>query len=504
MHPPDDADWRWQTLQIIHPLFLRAKSLPTKDDVNRGALGACSKVDAKDLIEQIHALQHDLRSNVSRKAKLDIGGLNRGSADFAALKSALEANLVEFEKLVNPEILQKEVQHTYEPSSVTCSPRLLQLRKLFQQRETPSAGEDDSNEVLGVPDVNITDIRTESILVERYRGTRSFQLDSVIQFPRDRKKLEASGRFIFNFATAIEKCFGLSEHGDAEDYTFEELDHIRYAHEFASLYTSLFTQMITKTRCGKPHSVRVYLSGFKKAQLRMDIVDALLVAPVFQLTGSAWIEQHVGPDSIFAPAPNSSQFEQWCPRIHRTLEPPKHTWSQREKVAALGILIIELEIDRKAEWTKDDKDYMEAAKYKGPVFLITGLKIAWGATISNEHGRVIEHSAEANVIVPAGPLDLRVGASSRLASESGITIQVQKLHYKRKYLGRDRLLMVERVTRHALLVDDNEVQVDDEDWKAVEYTLEDLNDDELAGMTPHTVPDAEGHDETWLLPLDAA
>jgi hypothetical protein len=110
MHPPDDADWRWQTLQIIHPLFLRAKSLPTKDDVNRGALGACSKVDAKDLIEQIHALQHDLRSNVSRKAKLDIGGLNRGSADFAALKSALEANLVEFEKLVNPEILQKEVQ----------------------------------------------------------------------------------------------------------------------------------------------------------------------------------------------------------------------------------------------------------------------------------------------------------------------------------------------------------------------------------------------------------
>jgi hypothetical protein len=64
--------------------------------------------------------------------------------------------------------------------------------------------------------------------------------------------------------------------------------------------------------------------------------------------------------------------------------------------------------------------------------------------------------------------------------------------------------MVERVTRHALLVDDNEVQVDDEDWKAVEYTLEDLNDDELAGMTPHTVPDAEGHDETWLLPLDAA
>jgi hypothetical protein len=156
------------------------------------------------------------------------------------------------------------------------------------------------------------------------------------------------------------------------------------------------------------------------------LVDALLVAPVFQLTGSAWIEQHVGPDSIFAPAPNSSQFEQWCPRIHRTLEPPKHTWSQREKVAALGILIIELEIDRKAEWTKDDKDYMEAAKYKGPVFLITGLKIAWGATISNEHGRVIEHSAEANVIVPAGPLDLRVGASSRLASESGITSAFRK------------------------------------------------------------------------------
>lgn len=110
MHPPDDADLRWQTLQIIHTLFLRAKTLPTKDDVNRGAFGTCSELDAKDLIGQIHALQHDLRSNVSRQVKNDIGSLNRGSADFAALESALEANLVEFEELVNPEILQKEVQ----------------------------------------------------------------------------------------------------------------------------------------------------------------------------------------------------------------------------------------------------------------------------------------------------------------------------------------------------------------------------------------------------------
>lgn len=165
---------------------------------------------------------------------------------------------------------------------------------------------------------------------------------------------------------------------------------------------------------------------------------------------------------------------------------------------------------------RDVKDYMEAAKYKKPVFLITGLKIAWGATISNAHGHVIGHSAEVNVTVPAGPLDLRVGASSQLASGSGVTsafqkpadfvfgIQVQKLHYKQKYLGRERVLMVERVTRHAVLVDDNEVQVDDEEWKAVEYTLEDLDDDELAGLTSHTVIDAEGHEETWFLPLDTA
>lgn len=49
-------------------------------------------------------------SNVNRQVKLNIGSLNRGFAEFVVLESALEANLVEFEELVDPKISQEHVQ----------------------------------------------------------------------------------------------------------------------------------------------------------------------------------------------------------------------------------------------------------------------------------------------------------------------------------------------------------------------------------------------------------
>jgi hypothetical protein len=49
------------------------------------------------------------------------------------------------------------------------------------------------------------------------------------------------------------------------------------------------------------------------------------------------------------------------------------------------------------------------------------------------------------------------------------------------------------------LVDDDDAQVDVEDDEEAEYVIEGLDDDELVGLTPETVTDAGGRDETWLL-----
>jgi hypothetical protein len=40
--------------------------------------------------------------------------------------------------------------------------------------------------------------------------------------------------------------------------------------------------------------------------------------------------------------------------------------------------------------------------------------------------------------------------------------------------------------------------------EGVDYKVEGLNDDEMAGLTPRTITDDLGHDETWFLPFDAA
>jgi hypothetical protein len=68
----------------------------------------------------------------------------------------------------------------------------------------------------------------------------------------------------------------------------------------------------------------------------------------------------------------------------------------------------------------DIKDYLEMANYRQPVYLITGLKIAWGATISTERGRDLEGKAGADVRVPGGLVDAQVGGHAAVSSAPGI------------------------------------------------------------------------------------
>lgn len=109
---------------------------------------------------------------------------------------------------------------------------------------------------------------------------------------------------------------------------------------------------------GGEHSLDYHLTHDTRLTLKQrKLVGALLAASLFKLSDSPWIEQHLGPECIFVPSPKNKLLEQWCPRIHCTLVPRQDTRLLSDKIAALGILILELETNRRADWVDDDEDW---------------------------------------------------------------------------------------------------------------------------------------------------
>ena len=89
----------------------------------------------------------------------------------------------------------------------------------------------------------------------------------------------------------------------------------------------------------------------------------LLAASIFQLSNTPWIEQHLGAEYILVPSPpDNKRLRQWCPRFLCTLVSNKNPRLQSENIVALGILILELETQRKANWADDDKEWPSMEK----------------------------------------------------------------------------------------------------------------------------------------------
>lgn len=161
----------------------------------------------------------------------------------------------------------------------------------------------------------------------------------------------------------------------------------------------------------------------------------------------------------------------------------------------------------------DVKDYNEMANYKEPVYLITGLKIAWGATISTERGQDFAGKAEGSVQAPGGPVVVQAKAQAGVSGKSEMIssfgkpadfvlgIQVLKLYHKRALFADERALTVKRVTKDAVLVDDDEPGVEGGDDE-VDFIIADLDDDEVGGRVSWTGHDSKGGNETWFLPSD--
>ena len=116
------------------------------------------------------------------------------------------------------------------------------------------------------------------------------------------------------------------------------------------------------------------------------LAGVLLAASIVQLIDSPWIEQHLGSESIFVPPPNNKRLQQWCPRVLCTLVQKKDTRLQSDNIAALGVLILELEAGRKANWAASDEHWM-SGKRLNHLRLARILK-SWEDLVSDEYRNV--------------------------------------------------------------------------------------------------------------------
>ncbi|KAI6088744.1 hypothetical protein F4821DRAFT_81581 [Hypoxylon rubiginosum] len=163
----------------------------------------------------------------------------------------------------------------------------------------------------------------------------------------------------------------------------------------------------------------------------------------------------------------------------------------------------------------DVEDYLDMGEHKEPVYLITGLKIAWGATISTERSRRYNGEAEVGLTVPGGLIDVNVeakaaaGGHSTMSSSFGkptdfvLGIQVQKIYHKKKIFSAERVLTTTRVVKGAVLVDDDEAEAEVEDDDTEDnFIIAALDDAEMWGLVPWCEKDSQGQDEKWIVPID--
>jgi hypothetical protein len=162
----------------------------------------------------------------------------------------------------------------------------------------------------------------------------------------------------------------------------------------------------------------------------------------------------------------------------------------------------------------DVKDYLEGSNYTLPVYLITGLKIAWGTTIEMTRGREIGANASIDATVPGGVVDVNVQANVAIDRKSALStkhtepadfvlgIQMMKLYHRNKFLSRKGTILKSTLeTQRAILVDDDDVE-DSED-EADKFSIIDLDDGDMQGTKHEIGTGVDGKDVVWIIPSDS-
>ncbi|KAL2155998.1 hypothetical protein VTH82DRAFT_742 [Thermothelomyces myriococcoides] len=163
----------------------------------------------------------------------------------------------------------------------------------------------------------------------------------------------------------------------------------------------------------------------------------------------------------------------------------------------------------------DVQEYLDMANHRVPIYLITGLKIARGATVSTERGRENALTAGADVhMLSVGPNNGEAGIHTAVSTASEtvssfekpadfvLGIQVLKLFYKRVSLFSQPSLVTKRVNKNAVLLGDDDSFSEEEMEKE-----ENLDDEETFIIAEIDGSDAKGvaavntgeEDEVWLI-----
>jgi len=152
-------------------------------------------------------------------------------------------------------------------------------------------------------------------------------------------------------------------------------------------------------------------------------------------------------------------------------------------------------------------EYLQDTEYQEPVYLITGIKLAIGATVAIDRGAEAEGGAGVGAKAQAGPLDVDIEAKVKIAGKSDVStshskpahfvigIQVRKLfHAKKSIFGKERVLQKpELETRGATLVDNDDMLAQDN------FAVAAIDEGDTQGAT--TRVDVEV--VVWCVPVDA-
>ncbi|KAF5620258.1 extracellular serine protease [Fusarium sp. NRRL 52700] len=145
------------------------------------------------------------------------------------------------------------------------------------------------------------------------------------------------------------------------------------------------------------------------------LASVLLAASVFQLSNSPWIEQHLQLEHVFLPQTVSKSLKQWYPRIQCTLESKQDRRLQSDNIAALGVLIMELEADRKASWIAEEND--EPSREGPNISRLTRLleDPDWEGDVDDNYRQIAKACLEFNILVDSLDQPLISADRKRLA-----------------------------------------------------------------------------------------
>ncbi|KAJ4328353.1 hypothetical protein N0V84_001224 [Fusarium piperis] len=318
-----EAQAHFGLLRSVH--YFVSLSLPIPEDVENKTQTAESQIKTDMLVNDITILRSDIKCLPIRLEQIDIDQITN-DADVDRLIGAFDSLLRLFEDSV------LGLEETREPNLTIgrIFPKLFTLRSLRQQydkvTEKNDCGVDDPETSA---DGRSTTPNNTVLLGERKPLFRLGEITSYIEFPPQGKTIAQCRGTIESFGKVIADVFPdavrrWNVESRLEEVTDAEIESINEADAFSKTSSSLFRHLVSCITCEAEHVARLHLSGFPTQRLEM-------------LLGT---DKHGWIPALFTPSP---------PEVV-------------EDVAALGVLILELEANLSAGWTSDDEDYFTGEK----------------------------------------------------------------------------------------------------------------------------------------------